>query len=314
MRYVVSQAKVLLSKSISIQAVSGFFLQDNCRDPASLGALPPRFGLIDESPERWSNLQSKISQMNRDPSRNEDSDGLLTVFYKVIFFGRHGQGWHNVGEAKYGTEAWDNYWSKLNGDGEIIWGPDPELTALGEEQARAASNAWRAELSYNIPVPNREARLCSPMTRAVKTHLLTFDFEDDEKEGKKKAIIVENCREVYGEHTCDKRRSKTFLLDHFPQFEIEGGISADSGVFTDFTEDDELWVADERETEVHLAARAEIVLDRIFGEELKGEDFISVTAHGGIINGFLNAMGRDAYSLPTGGVLPVVVRSTVTAS
>jgi hypothetical protein len=27
--------------------------------------------------------------------------------YKVLFLGRHGQGWHNVAEAKYGTKAWD---------------------------------------------------------------------------------------------------------------------------------------------------------------------------------------------------------------
>lgn len=26
---------------------------------------------------------------------------------KVLFLGRHGQGWHNVAEAKYGTHAWD---------------------------------------------------------------------------------------------------------------------------------------------------------------------------------------------------------------
>ena len=27
--------------------------------------------------------------------------------YKVLFLGRHGQGWHNVAETKYGTKAWD---------------------------------------------------------------------------------------------------------------------------------------------------------------------------------------------------------------
>jgi hypothetical protein len=26
---------------------------------------------------------------------------------KVMFLGRHGQGWHNVAETKYGTKAWD---------------------------------------------------------------------------------------------------------------------------------------------------------------------------------------------------------------
>jgi hypothetical protein len=27
--------------------------------------------------------------------------------YKLLYFGRHGEGEHNVAEAKYGTEAWD---------------------------------------------------------------------------------------------------------------------------------------------------------------------------------------------------------------
>jgi len=29
------------------------------------------------------------------------------VAYKVLFLGRHGQGYHNVAEEFYGTEAWD---------------------------------------------------------------------------------------------------------------------------------------------------------------------------------------------------------------
>lgn len=37
---------------------------------------------------------------------------------------------------------------------------------------------------------------------------------------------------------------------------------------------------------------------------------IGITAHGGFINGFLTAVGRVHYALPTGGVLPVVVKCT----
>jgi hypothetical protein len=32
--------------------------------------------------------------------------------YKVLFLGRHGQGWHNVAETKYGTKAWDVRFSR----------------------------------------------------------------------------------------------------------------------------------------------------------------------------------------------------------
>ncbi|THU84942.1 phosphoglycerate mutase-like protein [Dendrothele bispora CBS 962.96] len=289
----------------SYQAVSGFFVQDEATDPSTVGPLPPRFGLIDDSPERWKLLETKIRQMN---------DVEPGVSYKVIIFGRHGQGWHNVGESKYGTEAWDEYWSKLDGDGEITWGPDAELTPLGEDQARSVTSAWKSELPFDIPVPKRNARFCSPMTRAFSTYSLTFAFENEglKLQGDQKPVILENCREEYGEHTCDKRRTKTYIRERFPDFSIRGGISADTGVFTEFSEEDELWLADQREADNHVATRAKTVLDRIFdSHELKSEYFISVTAHGGIINGFLRSMDRPSYSLPTGGVLPVVVKCII---
>jgi hypothetical protein len=82
---------------------------------------------------------------------------------------------------------------------------DAKLTPLGEDQARAANKAWCAELPFNIPVPTRNARFCSPMTRAIKTYLLSFAFDlaNDEKkdktkmlelEGGKKPVIIEVCK------------------------------------------------------------------------------------------------------------------------
>ncbi len=37
---------------------------------------------------------------------------------------------------------------------------------------------------------------------------------------------------------------------------------------------------------------------------------ISITAHGGIINGLLACIGRDTYSLPTGGQRPFYAPSS----
>lgn len=61
--------------------------------------LNESFGLIDRSPNRWSNLTSYINDLNNraDP---------LTA-YKLFYLARHGEGYHNVGEAKYGTDKWD---------------------------------------------------------------------------------------------------------------------------------------------------------------------------------------------------------------
>jgi len=60
---------------------------------------------------------------------------------KIIFTGRHGQGVHNLAEAKYGSDAWNESWSKLNTDGVLVWGPDPKLTPVGQQEALAVHAA-----------------------------------------------------------------------------------------------------------------------------------------------------------------------------
>jgi len=192
--------------------------------------------------------------------------------------------------SRLGTSS--SYWSKLNGDGEIVWGPDPKLTTLGEEQAQSVNREWKIESKYGLSVP--PTRLVSPMTRAMQTCRLTFNGVRTEST----VVIVENCREEYGEHTCDKRRSKTWISTTYPEFIFEEG----------FTEEDELWTT-ERESHAHCATRAKSVLDMIFDTDKN--DFISIIAHGGIINGFLATTGRMRYALPTGGVLPLVIKSVL---
>ncbi|KAK0477032.1 histidine phosphatase superfamily [Armillaria novae-zelandiae] len=269
---------------IEYEAVSGFFSQDAVdADPVAIGAVPPRFGLLDASPERWETLKSAVKKLN-----NDSASG---VSYKLFFLGRHGQGYHNVAETKYGTQAWDDYWSKLDGDGELTWGPDPLLTPLGESQANDARGKWETELHHGIPLP--EKAFSSPLQRAMRTYLLTFDGIAVPC----KPMVLENCREEYGVHTCDKRHPLSWIQFNYPQLLVEDG----------FSEQDVLWKPDTRETKAEVNARAKQVLDGIF--TLESSTYISITAHGGIINGLLACIGRNAYSLPTGGVLPVVIKS-----
>ncbi|KAJ6484170.1 histidine phosphatase superfamily [Mycena sanguinolenta] len=267
------------------EALPHFFAQDDSLAvPALIGAVPARFGLLDSSPARWFTLTTKLRKLNASAGAG--------VAYKLIFFGRHGQGYHNMAEDKYGTEAWNDYWGMLYGDGELTWGPDPELSGMGKMQAADANEMWKVERAAGMPLPER--LYCSPMTRAMQTNVITFDGVSDTR-----VVVLENCREEYGWHTCNKRNTRTYIRTAFPQFEIEDG----------FTEDDELWEAESQETKTRAAARARNVLDRIFRDD-KDVLFVSITTHGGIIHGFLHVMGRPIYHLPTGGVLPVVVKAT----
>ena len=85
------------------------------------------------------------------------------------------------------------YWSKLDGDGDIVWGraysesvwcrtqshqrihlvADPQLTPLGEQQALDARSAWETERRFGVPTPER--LYTSPLTRAIRTNQFTFE-------------------------------------------------------------------------------------------------------------------------------------------
>lgn len=122
--------------------------------------------------------------------------------YKVLFCGRHGQGWHNVSAERYDPLEWELDWARRNGDGVRTWGPDAELTSLGENQARQVHAGWKRQLAEGAPRPQRW--ICSPLTRTADTMRLSFgELLDGET-----PVFTEAIREIYGVHTCDKRRSK----------------------------------------------------------------------------------------------------------
>lgn len=47
----------------------------------------------------WERLYHQVLTLNKESSRD--------VEYKVLFLGRHGEGWHNAAEEYYGTPAWN---------------------------------------------------------------------------------------------------------------------------------------------------------------------------------------------------------------
>jgi len=121
-------------------------------------------------------------------------------------------------------------------------------------------------------------------------------------EGRAQTLVVENCREQCTQETPEQRRRRGYITEMFPQFSVDR-------FFTDF---DEIWSASVSETSTDIDRRARNVLDRIF--EVPGNEdttFISITTHQGFINAFLKVLGRGAYDLPQGGVLPVVCKFTL---
>lgn len=101
--------------SLRIATVPGFFVHDDPQaDPANyhydrpisqggsvLGLLNRPYQIDDSTMSRtqWQKFETWLNETNANASPN--------VVYKLIIMGRHGQGEHNVAEAKYGTIKWN---------------------------------------------------------------------------------------------------------------------------------------------------------------------------------------------------------------
>lgn len=86
---------------------------------------------------------------------------------------------------------------------------DPLLTDLGKDQARLAHEAWVTELSNGLPLPHKF--YCSPMTRALHTHSITFDgiLPAPRSDSKLTPVILEVCRVTHSCHVLSRPCTST---------------------------------------------------------------------------------------------------------
>ncbi|ORY82331.1 histidine phosphatase superfamily [Leucosporidium creatinivorum] len=271
--------------------VKDIFIQDSPTFSSSgYDAFSDSLGLIDKTAKRWENLQDHINALNR------GSDSLTA--YKLIYIARHGQGYHNLAESTYGTPAWNCYWSEQYTDGNITWGPDATLTDLGVTQALAAKAAFTTQAAAGMPLP--QVLYSSPMRRAAATLQLSWDDLLISKG--MTPIVKEALRESIGLHTCDQRSTKSVIASTFPTFSFEAP----------FSEHDELWGPDYQESNGQQPLRLQQFLNWLFATD--SSSIISITAHSGVINSFFKAIGHNAFSVQTGGVVPVLIKAVGHAS
>lgn len=208
---------------------------------------------------------------------------------KIVHLVRHGQGYHNVaGEAQENLyKSWDY--------------EDAHLTEKGWQQAAA--------LKKHIAASGRirpEVIIVSPLTRAMETAVGAFGgpvwHEGDAElplmaevaggkfstahpavssRGTVPFVAYELCREHLGEHPCDKRRSLHDYRQEFP------GI--DFSQVKD--EEDVLWKADVRETDVEIAERGYRFLQWV---SQRPETEVAVVCHSSILHFMLSNFARDA--------------------
>lgn len=195
----------------------------------------------------------------------------------------------------YGTPGWNCYWSLLNGNSSVSWF-DADLTKEGIEQAVIAHDFWAYEIeTQKIPVPH--SYYTSPLTRCLKTANLTFNGLDLPHRYPFVPTIKELLREGISLHTCDHRRSKSYIHNLFPFWNFEPG----------FSKNDNLWNGITAETPDSQDVRSKKWLDQVFSED--NSTWISVTSHSGEIASTLRVLGHQEFSLNTGAVIPVLVKA-----
>lgn len=275
--------------------VAGYFLQDDTdTDPSSFNFTDHAFGIIERSYPSESSESSTLSQWQRFQqhlsSLNAAAPGSTS--YHLLFLARHGQGYHNVGESYYGSEMWDCYWSTLEGNKTVTWA-DARLTSIGKGQAKEAHDLWK-EMIAEQKIKTPDNFYVSPLDRAIETANITFSGIIDQRAYK--PTIKEMLREGNGVHTCDRRSSRSVIASRWPNYTFEDG----------FSEDDDLWKPDLRESYGAITERLRGLLDDVF--EHDSNTCISMTAHSGTIMAILHVVQHRPFPLQTGGVIPVLVR------
>lgn len=287
----------------------GYFLQDDTdTSPETFEFMKTNFGLIqrvydsdEDLPNHgqgltaWQRFEHHITSLNQAAQRKRHGDELQAP-YKLLFLGRHGNGYHNIAERYYGSEAWDCHFSALDGDpeGVMIWA-DAHLSKEGRRQASEVHTFWETQLAeQKMSLP--QAYFVSPLDRALETAEITFngllEFAP---------TVVERLREGTGIHTCDRRSAMSYVRQRYPSY-----ITTRDPLLT---ETDEFWDPDFREPDDALTLRLGKLLDSIMGSEQGSQaETISFTSHSGAIGAMLRVLGHRPFSLATGAVIPVFVK------
>lgn len=111
--------------------------------------------------------------------------------------------------TQYGSQDWEAHYARHTGNGAMVWGPDPQLTPLGEEQARAMHALWMATRASADPPPLPAQLFSSPLQRSLHTACLTWAGVPG---APRHVRVLDALREVCGKNTCDQRRSRAALL------------------------------------------------------------------------------------------------------
>ncbi|CEG40202.1 Predicted phosphoglycerate mutase [Plasmopara halstedii] len=237
----------------SVQTIEGFFEPKTPIDSLDLDSVPffRRFQLTSRS---WKEFQLQLNQL-------ENNETNVARQVKVVYLVRHAEGIHNAASNQFGVERWE---AELAFQDSYL---DSDLTPFGVQDAKSrGTSSVKAELEKGMP--RIERVVVSPLSRAIQT---AQHFFDKKQLLNSTFVCMEKCREVFGCHTCDKRRSVLELKQKFPD--------VDFSAIKD--ENDILWTSTHRETDEEIQTRAKLFLVELF--ETIAERNVAVVTHSGFV-------------------------------
>ena len=188
-----------------------------------------------------------------------------------------------------------SYWSKLEGDGTVTWS-DAKLVPEGIQQATDLSAIW-AETVNKAKLPLPGTLYTSPLARCLETTRLVFSDLVQSQDRPFRPVVKELLRERMTDHTCDRRSSRTWIAEHYPDYVIEPG----------FAETDVLWRADRWEPGEEHDARKQQVLEDIFASD-EGP-ILSLTVHSYAVSSILHVVGAPNFRVREGSTVPLLVKA-----
>ncbi|KAI8394687.1 Histidine phosphatase superfamily (branch 1) [Nakaseomyces glabratus] len=287
-------------QDLDFRALPGYFKGYSARDTPETrhNATELDFLAFDDQFTTWKQLYQAIPK---------DTD---THSYKLLVLARHGEGYHNAAEARYGEKAWNEYWSKLEGDQYGSW-LDAELTPLGKKQALEAGQTYLTNLTDGLQLLPHKF-FVSPMRRCLDTYIREWEpvFSTHRPSNATVNVkVIEYLRETLGVHTCDERVSHSQALSEYQDHRYNNSdVTVHFDYPGNYSEKDQLWYPDHRETKAEMDRRTRIGLREMFSSVNTTDKVISLTCHSGVIASVLRNIKHPAIDhLQTGKVVYAVV-------
>lgn len=146
-----------------------------------------------------------------------------------------------------------------------------------------------------IPLPG--SLYTSPLARCLETTKLVYTPVLVAHQRQLQPIVEELLRECLTDHTCDRRSSRTWISENYPDYIIKDG----------FTENDVLWHADRTESLENHVARKRKLLEDIFAHD--GSPFISLTTHSYAISAILEVINAPKFYVAEGAMVPLFIKA-----